>query len=96
MGLKDQGAIDGAPKAMEEDLKEKQRLAEEEAARKKAAAEGPALDAIPPEELLEHIEAIREIMAFQRSGKSDPDDVRAERPAQEYRGRRRCRSCQAR
>ncbi len=60
----DQAAIDGAKKAMEEELKEKQRLAEEEAARKKAEAEGPALDAIPPEELLEHIEAIREIMEF--------------------------------
>jgi hypothetical protein len=60
----DQGAIDGAKKAMEEELKEKQRLAEEEAARKKAEAEGPALDAIPPEEMLEHIEAIREIMEF--------------------------------
>ncbi len=60
----DQGAIDGAKKAMEEELAEKQRLAEEEAARKKAEAEGPALDAIPPEEMLEHIEAIREIMEF--------------------------------
>jgi hypothetical protein len=60
----DQGAIDGAKKAMEEELKEKQRLAEEEAARKKAEAEGPALDAIPPEQMLEHIEAIREIMEF--------------------------------
>ncbi len=60
----DQGAIDGAKKAMEEELKEKQRLAEEEAARKKAEAEGPSLDAIPPEEMLEHIEAIREIMEF--------------------------------
>ncbi len=60
----DQGAIDGAKKAMEEELKEKQRLAEEEAARKKAEAEGPSLDAISPEEMLEHIEAIREIMEF--------------------------------
>ena len=60
----DQGAIDGAKQAMEEELKEKQRLAEEEAARKKAEAEGPALDAIPPEQMLEHIEAIREIMEF--------------------------------
>ncbi len=60
----DQGAIDDAKKAMEEELKEKQRLAEEEAARKKAEAEGPALDALPPEEMLEHIEAIREIMEF--------------------------------
>jgi hypothetical protein len=60
----DQGAIDGAKKAMEEELKEKQRLAEEEAARKKAEAEGPALDDIPSDELLDHIEAIREILEF--------------------------------
>jgi hypothetical protein len=60
----DQSAIDGAKQAMEEELKEKQRLAEEEAARKKAEADGPPLDAIPPEQMLEHIEAIREIMEF--------------------------------
>ncbi len=60
----DQGAIEGAKKAMEEELKEKQRLAEEEAARKKAEAEGPSLDAMAPEEILEHIEAVREIMEF--------------------------------
>ena len=60
----DQGAIDGVKKAMEEDLKEKQRLAEEEAARKKAEAAGPALEDIPPDELLAHIESIREIMEF--------------------------------
>ncbi len=60
----DQGALDGAKKAMEEELKEKQRLAEEEAARKKAEAEGPSLDAMSPEEMLEHIEAVREIMEF--------------------------------
>ena len=60
----DQSAIDGAKKAMEEELKEKQRLAEEEAARKKAEAEGPSLDAMSPDEMLGHIEAIREIMEF--------------------------------
>jgi hypothetical protein len=60
----DQGAIDGAKQAMEAELKEKQRLAEEAAARKKEAAAGPALDDIPPDEMLEHIEAIREIMEF--------------------------------
>jgi len=60
----DQSAIDGANKAMEEELKEKQRLAEEEAARKKAEAEGPSLDAMSPDEILGHIEAIREIMEF--------------------------------
>jgi hypothetical protein len=60
----DQGAIDGVKKAMEEELKEKQRLAEEEAARKKAEAAGPSLEDIPPDEMIEHIEAIREIMEF--------------------------------
>lgn len=60
----DQGAIDGVKQAIEEELKEKQRLAEEAAARKKAEAEGPALEDIPADEVLEHIEAIREIMEF--------------------------------
>jgi hypothetical protein len=60
----DQGAIDSVKQAMEEELKEKQRLAEEEAARKKAEAAGPALEDIPPDELLAHIESIREIMEF--------------------------------
>jgi hypothetical protein len=67
----DQSAIDGAKQAMEAELKEKQRLEEEEAARKKEAAArkkeaaaGPALDDIPPDEMLDHIEAIREIMEF--------------------------------
>lgn len=60
----DQSAIDEARVAMEEEMKEKQRLAEEEAARKKAEAEGPSLEDIPADEMLEHIEAIREILDF--------------------------------
>ena len=60
----DQGAIDTVKKAMEEELKEKQRLAEEEAARKKAEAEGPSLDDIPSDELVDLIDSIREIMEF--------------------------------
>ena len=64
MAKVDQGVIDAAKQAMEEELKEKQRLAEEEAARKKAAAAGPALDAIPSDELIGYIESIREIMEF--------------------------------
>lgn len=60
----DQTAIDEAKVAMEEEMREKQRLAEEEAARKKAEAEGPALEDIPADEMLEHIEAIREILEF--------------------------------
>jgi hypothetical protein len=64
MAKVDQAAIDGAKQAMEAELKEKKRLEEEEAARKKAEAAGPSLDDIPPDQLLEYIEAIREIMEF--------------------------------
>jgi hypothetical protein len=64
MAKVDQGVIDVVNQAMEEELKEKQRLAEEEAARKKAEAEGPALDDIPTDEMLAYIESIREIMEF--------------------------------
>jgi hypothetical protein len=64
MAKVDQDAINAAKQAMEAELKEKQRLAEEEAAKKKAAAAGPSLEEIPPDEMLEHIEAIREIMEF--------------------------------
>lgn len=60
----DQGKIDAVKKAMEEELKEKQRLAEEEAARKKAEAEGPALEDIPADDLLAYIDSVREIMEF--------------------------------
>jgi hypothetical protein len=60
----DQSVIDTAKKAMEEEIKEKQRLAEEEAARKKAEAEGPALEDIPPDQMIEYIDSIREIMEF--------------------------------
>jgi hypothetical protein len=60
----DQGAIDGAKQAMEAELKEKQRLEEEAAAKKAAEAAGPSLDDISPEDMLDHIEAIREIMEF--------------------------------
>jgi hypothetical protein len=69
MAKVDQGAIDGAKKAMEEELKEKQRLAEEEAARKKEAAAGPSLEDISPDEMLTHIEGIREIMDFSEEEK---------------------------
>lgn len=65
----DQGAIDAVKQAMEEELKEKQRLAEEEAARKKAEAEGPALEDIPSDQMVEHIDAIREIMEFSEEEK---------------------------
>ena len=60
----DQSAIEAAQKAMEEELKEKQRLAEEEAARKKAEAEGPSLEDIPADQMIDYIDSIREIMEF--------------------------------
>jgi hypothetical protein len=60
----DQDAINAVKQAMEAELKEKQRLAEEEAKRKKEAAAGPPLEEIPPDKMIEHIEAIREIMEF--------------------------------
>ena len=60
----DPGAIDNAKKAMEEELKEQQRLAEEKAAKKKAEASGPALEDITPDEMIEHIDSIRDIMEF--------------------------------
>jgi hypothetical protein len=64
MAKVDPETIKSAKKAMEAELKEKQRLEEEAAARKKEAAAGPALEEIPPDEMLEHIEAIREILEF--------------------------------
>ena len=73
MGQVDQSALDAVKKAMEEERKEKQRLAEEEAARKKAEAEGPALENIPPDDMLNYIESIREIMEFSDQEK----DIRA-------------------
>jgi hypothetical protein len=60
----DQAAIDAVKQAIEAELKEKQRLEEEAAARKKEKAAGPKLEDIPPDEMLEYIESIREIMEF--------------------------------
>ncbi|MBW1862877.1 MAG: hypothetical protein JRJ02_10965 [Deltaproteobacteria bacterium] len=64
MAKVDQDTINGAKQAMESELKEKQRLEEEASAQKKEAAAGPSLEDIAPDEMLEHIEAIREIMEF--------------------------------
>jgi len=60
----DQNDINGAKLAMEAELKEKQGLEEEAAARKKEEAKGPSLEAIQPDEMLDYIESIREIMEF--------------------------------
>lgn len=64
-----QGEIDAAKKAMEEEIKEKQRLAEEEAARKKAEAEGPSLENISADDMINYIDSIREIMEFSEEEK---------------------------
>jgi hypothetical protein len=58
----DQAGVDNVRKSMEEELKEKQRLAEEEAAKKAAAAAGPPLEEISMEDRLKHIESIRDIL----------------------------------
>lgn len=68
----DQADIDRVKKAMEEEIREKERLAAEAAAAKKAAAEGPKLEEIPSEDMLRYIEEIREIMEFS----DKPDEIR--------------------
>jgi hypothetical protein len=64
----DQAAVESAKKAIEEKLKqeleEKQKREAEEATRKEAEAEGPSLEEIPPDQMLEYIEGIREILEF--------------------------------
>ena len=60
----DPAAIDTVRRSMEAELAEKKRLEEEAAARKKAEAEGPALEDIPAEEMLDHIESLRDILEF--------------------------------
>ena len=65
----DAGALTDIKKSIEAELKEKQRLAEEEATKKKAEAAGPALEDINPEEMIEYIESIREILEFSNQEK---------------------------
>ncbi|MDY6971922.1 MAG: hypothetical protein SV775_06305 [Thermodesulfobacteriota bacterium] len=62
-GIK-QSAIDSIKMAMEEELAEKKRQEEELAAKKAAEAAGPSLDNIEPDDMLEYIEGIREILEF--------------------------------
>ena len=59
-----QSAIDAVKKAMEEELAEKKRKEEEQAAKKAAEAAGPSLEDIEPDQMLEYIEGIREILEF--------------------------------
>jgi hypothetical protein len=58
----DQAAVDKVRLAMEKELEEKRRLAEEEARKKAAAEAGPSLEEISMEDRLTHIEAIRDIL----------------------------------
>jgi hypothetical protein len=60
----EQTSIDAVKKTMEEELAEKKRKEEELAAKKAAEAAGPSLEDIEPEDMLEHIEGIREILEF--------------------------------
>ncbi len=64
LGGIEQSAIDAVKKAMEEELAEQKRKEEELAAKKAAEAAGPALDDITPDDMLEYIEGIREILEF--------------------------------
>ncbi len=59
-----QETINNVKEAMEEELKEQQRLAEEAAAKKKAEAAGPALEDISSDDMIDYIDSIREIMEF--------------------------------
>lgn len=60
----EQSALDAVKKAMEAELAEKKKKEEELAAKKAAEAAGPALEDISPEDMLTHIEGIREILEF--------------------------------
>ena len=60
----EQSAIDAVKKAMEKELAEKKRKEEELAAKKAAEAAGPTLEDIDSDDMLEHIEGIREILEF--------------------------------
>jgi hypothetical protein len=64
LGGYERSIVDGVRLAMQEELKEKQRLADEEAARKAAEAAGPPLEDIPADKMLEYIESIRQILEF--------------------------------
>ena len=65
----EQSALDSIKKGMEEELAEKKRKEEELAAQRAAEAAGPGLDEISPEDMLEYIESLREILDFADSEK---------------------------
>lgn len=60
----EQSAIDAVKKTMEEELAEQKRREEELAAKRAAEAAGPVLEDIAPDDMLEYIEGIREILEF--------------------------------
>ena len=64
IGNYDNAVLDSVKKETGAELEEKRRKEEEEAARKKAEAEGPPLEEMPPDQMLEYIEGIREILDF--------------------------------
>jgi hypothetical protein len=65
----EQSALDSIKKEMEQELAEKKKKEEELAAQKAAEAAGPGLDEISPEDMLEYIEGLREILDFADSEK---------------------------
>lgn len=67
-----QDEIDSVKKALEAEAAEKARLAAEEEARKKKELEGPPLEEMSDDEIVEHIDAIRDIMGFS----DNPDEIR--------------------
>ncbi|MBT4364677.1 MAG: hypothetical protein HOD17_09340, partial [Desulfobacteraceae bacterium] len=73
IGKVDQNVINVVKESMEAELKEKQRLEEEEAALKAAKkaeeAAGPQLEDISPEDMIDYIDSIREIMEFSEEEK---------------------------
>ena len=64
IGNYDNAVLDSVKKEMGAELEGKRRKEQEEAARKKAEAEGPPLEEMPPDQMLEYIEGIREILDF--------------------------------
>jgi hypothetical protein len=60
----EQSTLDSIKKEMEKELAEKKRKEEELAAEVAAKAAGPSLDEISPEDMLEYIEGLREILDF--------------------------------
>jgi hypothetical protein len=67
-----QAEIDGVKKALEAEAAEKARLAAEAEAKKKAELEGPPLEEMEDDQIVEYIDAIRDIMEFS----DKPEEIR--------------------